>query len=92
MSVSRFRVYGKDFDGVNVATVEIDRGPMVFRVRPLRRRKVYELPLAFVAESVMWQIERAQAREKKALKEARRKLRKEARRKLRKRGAASKGG
>ena len=35
-----------------VATVSIDRDASLFGVRPLRRRRVYLLPLALVAELV----------------------------------------
>lgn len=73
MGVARFKVFGRNFDGTKEATVEIDRGPGIFRVRPLRRRKVYELPLAYVAEMVLWSCIKAEVREKKRLKSVRRK-------------------
>jgi hypothetical protein len=52
---ARFKVYGR-MDGAPSATVEIDRGAETFTVRPYRRRKAYTLPLADVAESVIWRI------------------------------------
>lgn len=73
MSVAKFRVFGRNYDGPREATVEIDRGPGIFKVRPLRRRKTFELPLSYVAEMVMWSVLRADAREKNALKRAKRK-------------------
>jgi hypothetical protein len=70
---ARFRIYGR-FNGATAATVEIDRGASVISVRPLRRRRAYELPLSVVAESIMWRIIKAEAQAKiKARKEARRK-------------------
>lgn len=71
MSTARFRVFG-EFDHVHEATVVIDRNAGVFSVRPLRRRRTYELPLAFVARVVMERIIKAEAAEKRA---ARRKKR-----------------
>jgi len=59
MRKARFKVSGENFDGVAVATVVIE-GPLI-RVRPLRRRREYVLPLAHVALSVIWQVTRAEA-------------------------------
>jgi hypothetical protein len=64
---SRFVVYGR-FNGTTQATVTIDRGPGTIEVRPYRRRKSYTLPLAFVADMVMWRCLKAEAAEKRAAK------------------------
>lgn len=72
MSKSRFKIFGR-FDGASSATVTIDRGSNTISVRPLRRHKEYMLPLADVAESIIWRIVKAEAAAKlKAKKEARR--------------------
>lgn len=72
MSLARFRTYGR-FDGATEATVTVNRAAGIFSVRPLRRRKSYELPLSVVAEMVMWRILKAEAAEKRAAKKVRRK-------------------
>lgn len=74
MSKSRFKVFGK-FDGTAEATVTIDRGAGLISVRPLRRRREYTLPLADVAETVMWRIIKAEANAKLLAKKAARKAR-----------------
>jgi hypothetical protein len=51
MSTAHFPVYWS-FDGTSQGTVSIDRGAGTFTVRPHRRHKSYELPLAFVAQIV----------------------------------------
>lgn len=63
MSRAKFPVYWR-FDGTTQATVVIDRGAGVFSVRPHRRRRTYELPLAFVAQLVATRIIKAEAAEK----------------------------
>ncbi|MFZ5469459.1 MAG: hypothetical protein ACOZIN_08485 [Myxococcota bacterium] len=68
---ARFRVFGR-FNGAPAATVIVNRASGIITVRPLRRRKVYELPLAFVAELVMWRILKAEAAEKRARRKAKR--------------------
>jgi hypothetical protein len=71
----RFRVVGT-FDlagGLQTATVEVDRASGIISVRPLRRRRVYALPLASVAAMVCNVIIRAELREKRAAKKKRRK-------------------
>jgi hypothetical protein len=68
---SRFRVKGR-FDGLPEATVEIDRGTNTFTVRPLRSHRTYTLPLATVAEIVLWRIARVEAAEKARTRRARR--------------------
>lgn len=62
---ARFKVYGR-MDGAPSATVEIDRASDLITVRPLRRRKTYTLPLASVAEMVIWRFARAEAAEKQS--------------------------
>jgi hypothetical protein len=67
---ARFRVLGQlDMAGGYVAgTVEVDRDAATFGVRPLRRHRVYVLPLAVVATMVCQAIVRAELREKLARK------------------------
>lgn len=64
MSKSRFKIEGR-FDGAREATVTIDRGSMVFSVRPYRRRQDFALPLSEVAEMVLWRIVKADAAAKR---------------------------
>lgn len=55
MKAAHFAVTG-DLDGTGRpmrGTVTIDRRRGLFAVRPLRRRRVYELPLAAVADLVV---------------------------------------
>ena len=68
--VSRFRVLGRlDMAGGAIpGTVEVDRDAATFGVRPLRRRRVYSLPLSVVATRVCQAIVNAEAREKRAAK------------------------
>jgi len=58
-------------DGAREATITIDRAAGLFMVRPLRRKKFYELPLSVVAEMVIWKCVKAEVREKKAKKRVR---------------------
>ena len=62
---NHFRVEGQ-FNGARAATVSIDRKYGLICVRPLRRRKVYELPLSWAAEAVMWHVLKREAAEKRA--------------------------
>jgi hypothetical protein len=58
---ARCRVIGR-FDaggGVRQATVTVDRAAHLFTVRPYRRRQTFSLPLATVAEIVVWRVVRA---------------------------------
>ena len=58
---ARCRVIGR-FDAggaMREATVILDRGGRLFTVRPYRRRKRYTLPLAAVAEMVVWNVVKA---------------------------------
>lgn len=76
MSIARFRVaFPSPVDGAREATVEIDREIGLFTVRPLRRRRRYELPLWWVAETTIWKVVRADLAEKKREKAAARKAR-----------------
>ena len=71
---ARVRVAGR-FDmasRVQEATVTIDRERALFAVRPLRRHRIYELPLAHVAEWVVRSIITREVRERR---EAKRKKR-----------------
>lgn len=72
MSVAHFRVYGANFDGAHEATVSIDRELGLFTVRPLRRKRTYELPFSAVAEIVLWRVLKAELAQKKREKAARR--------------------
>lgn len=67
-----FKVYGspRDLDGRCEATVIIDRRLALIAVRPARRRRTYELPLADIAAVVIHRVVLAEAREKRAAKKA----------------------
>jgi hypothetical protein len=54
-------------------TVLVERAAGLFHVRPKRSRKLYTLPLATVAEMVVWAHVKAEKREKVRAKAARRK-------------------
>lgn len=70
---ARFRVEGRNYDGVRQATVIIDRDEHgFFTVRPMRRHRTYTMLLADVAELVLWRCIREEAREKKREKLAKR--------------------
>lgn len=72
--VARFRVYGR-FDvasGAQEATVEVDRGTNVIRVRPKRRRRTYDLDLATVASIICEKVIRYELAEKKRLRREKR--------------------
>lgn len=64
-----------NFGGDRVATVTINRDAHLIRVRPARRRTVYELPLGAVAEVVVWQCVKEALRKKRAAKQAARRAR-----------------
>lgn len=76
MRFARFRVDGARLDMASrpgSGTVMVSRGPgALFGVRPLRRRRVYELPLAEVASLVVRSIIAAEARTKARAKRAER--------------------
>lgn len=64
---ARIRVIGR-FELASVpqdATVTIERGAGLFHVRPLRKRRVYTLPLATVAEIVVQRLIKAEVAEKR---------------------------
>lgn len=74
MSVAKVRVIGR-FDSASktqTATVVMDRDVGLFSVRPLRRRRIYSLPLSVVAEMVVqWNI-RAELLERRRMRSAKR--------------------
>lgn len=75
MKASHFRVVAllEMASRPQIATVTIDRAANLFTVRPLRRRRVYTLPLADVASMVVRGLIRAEVLERaRAKKEARR--------------------
>jgi hypothetical protein len=74
VSVARFKVLGRleMASRPTAGTVIIDRGAGLFSVRPLRRRRLYTLPLGDVASWVVRSIISADVREKRAAKAARR--------------------
>lgn len=68
MRTARFKVAGKldRVAGLHLGTVSIDRSSRpVFTVRPLRRRRVYALPLDVVADLVVLKVIAAELREKR---------------------------
>lgn len=74
MSVARAKVIGRldNAGALQEGTVTLDRAGF-FSVRPLRRHRVYELPLSTVAEMVVHRILLAEAAERRrAKKDARR--------------------
>jgi hypothetical protein len=77
MRAARFRVVAllEMASRPQVGTVTIDRAAGLFSVRPLRRRRVYTLPLSTVAEMVVRGIIRAEVREKARAKLERRRRR-----------------
>jgi hypothetical protein len=76
MAIARFRVQGRlDSAGrLQEGTVTIDRAAELFSVRPLRRRKVYTLPLSTVADMVCQRIILGEASEKRRLKREKQKM------------------
>lgn len=65
---ARFRTFARGLQhfGASEATVEIDRRTQIVSVRMLRRRRVYSLPLSWVAEAIAWRVSRAEASAKRA--------------------------
>jgi hypothetical protein len=63
-----FKVAGR-FDGARVATVTVEQeGPYALvRVRPYRRRREFALPLDVVAAGVIYQVVKAELRERRRL-------------------------
>ena len=74
MRVARYRVVGRlDMASRETPwTVTISRDAGLFTVRPLRRRRVYTLPLDAVAAWVVRSIIASEVRERKAAKRAKR--------------------
>ena len=65
MSVARFRVaFTQPLDGALAATIVVDRASGLFSVRLYRRKRVYELPLAYLAEHVVWRCVRFELAER----------------------------
>lgn len=80
MARCRFRILGRlDLSRPQEGTVTVERGALLFGVRPLRRRREYVLPLATVAEMVVSRVIKAELAERQL-------LRKASRRSLRRRG------
>lgn len=80
MRPAKFRVCGR-FDNASrpqEATVTVDRDTKVFKVRPLRRRRSYDLDLATVAAIVCQRVIAYEVMEKRRAKKAARKGRKAA--------------
>jgi hypothetical protein len=74
MRAAHFRVVGRldRAGGVQEGTVTIDRLRQLFCVRPLRRRRFYELPLDVVADLVVHKVVLAELAARRAEKRARR--------------------
>lgn len=62
---ARFKVDGR-IDGADGCNVEINRGNLVFSVRPFRRRRTYELPLVEVARYVLERIAKGETLKRQA--------------------------
>lgn len=68
---SHFRVVARlDEAWPQDGTVTVDRHTGLFTVRPKRRRRVYELPLSYVADMVVARVIRAEVQERKAARKA----------------------
>jgi len=61
---ANFRVHG-GFDGEREATVTIDRKLGLFLVRPRRRRRVYSVPLSWLAAFVLEKVVKAEVAAKR---------------------------
>ena len=68
--IGRFDMASRTQEG----TLTIDMGSRTIRVRPLRRRKVYELPLDSVAEWIVRRVIMAELAAKRAEKRAKRRM------------------
>ena len=64
MSRAKFKVAGEDFDKAKTATVVISRMTNMFSVRPSHRHRTYVLPLATVAQMVLWKVIKGEAEAK----------------------------
>jgi hypothetical protein len=72
--LARFKIYGR-FNGASAATVTIDRSTDIVTVRPLRRRKTYEMTLGGIAEMIIYKVIQQEIREKNKDKKKRRLVR-----------------
>lgn len=74
MSVARFRTGGRleMASRYTSATVTVDREAGLVHVRPLRRRRVYTMPLSAVAEWIVRRTILAELAEKRRARRARR--------------------
>lgn len=72
MRAVRLRVEGAALDTARpqAGTVTIDRDAALFSVRPLHRRRVYELPLATVAAMVAHAVIKQEVAQARAVKRA----------------------
>ena len=68
MRLARFKVSGRldGAGGLRQGTVLIDRASGLLHVRPLRRRRVYTMPLSMVADMVCQRIITNELYEKRA--------------------------
>ncbi len=74
---ARFRVtFVRPLDGATEATVTIERSRGLMAIRLLRRRRSYEVPLAVVAEWIVWRLTKVEAAERARAKRAARAARK----------------
>jgi hypothetical protein len=73
---ARFQVIAR-LDGVRTTrgTVTVERAVDLFVVRPLRRRRVYSMPLSQVAQIVVERVIKAEVAQRKAERKARRRSR-----------------
>ncbi len=65
MRPARARITGS-VDGCRGATITLERSQFLLVVRPLRRRRSYALPLARVAEWVVYTVVKAELADKAA--------------------------
>jgi hypothetical protein len=69
---ARFRILARlDGNRAQSGTVTVERAADMFAVRPLRRRRVYALPLSVVAQMVVERVIRAEVLQRRAEKRAR---------------------
>jgi hypothetical protein len=71
---SHFKVFGRDFNGKDEASITIDKERDMFIVRPKHFHTTYELPLSAVANMVIYSVIRANIDAKKREKKAKRKM------------------
>ncbi len=75
MTIAKFKVFTgrRDYNGATAATVMIDRNSNLISVRPHRQHRTYELRLEDVAQIIVERIIKAEIKEKKMAKQAKRK-------------------